>query len=276
MKPYVLNKTISRLMQYYYLKVYVPSKFIWWKWVRSLTGYPRLTVPYANQGWISLDERDLLQRQIFVLGSYEEEVWNTLAEFVCGGEIIWDIGANIGCFAIQAVLDSRIMEIHCFEPHPTFSNILAWNMDLNQGKPFFVHKFGLSDENTETVLYDSPIANLGLASFDKDWGKGSLLVKCLTIDHVIQSGQAPSPHLIKLDVEGWEKKVLYGAKELLKNMPPRAIVFEAACSDTGELLDRELTLYLKEHGYQVSRIERPSGEIEERENYLAVLKIKCG
>lgn len=266
MEP-VLGKTISRLLRSYYLCPDFPMKLRFWGWFRKLTNYARLTIPYAQMGWITVDERDLLQRRIFVEGTYETEVWATLAAFA-SEEVVWDIGAHIGSFAIQALLDCRVREIHCFEPDPEQAAILRFNLSLN-GNNWRCHQVALGDRIEERLLFRGPQANTGLSTFQRDLGNGTVKVICLTGDEVISHGDAPPPTLVKIDVEGWEERVFQGARELLRTAPPKAIVFEASCDHTGELENKYIVSFLEKFGYQVSWIQRPNGQVQERENFLA-------
>ena len=75
---------------------------------------------------------------------------------------------------------------------------------------------------------------------------------------------------MKIDVEGWELRVLEGAKRVLREAPPKTIVFEAACDSTGRIDDEDIEQFLAESGYDVSHIARPEKEIQPRENYLAI------
>ncbi len=56
-------------------------KLRFYYWLRRLSGYARLTIPYAKDGWITVDERDWLQREIYATGAYEPEVWEALSTF---------------------------------------------------------------------------------------------------------------------------------------------------------------------------------------------------
>ena len=79
--------------------------------MRRRQNYRRFLVRYGPSGWLTLDERCFLQRQIFVTGVYEPEVAETLLKFAVSGEVVWDIGANIGSFAVVALQDSRVQEV---------------------------------------------------------------------------------------------------------------------------------------------------------------------
>jgi hypothetical protein len=74
---------------------------------------------------------------------------------------------------------------------------------------------------------------------------------------------------MKLDVEGWERKVLEGATQLLAIKPPKAIVFEGDSDAKGNMQDPEIMKLLEGFGYAVKRVRRPEGVIFHRENYIA-------
>ena len=71
----ILGKRVSRALRAYYLGPGHPMKLRFWWGMRERLRYPRLTIPYAGRGWITVDERDMLQGEIFVTGAYEPEVW---------------------------------------------------------------------------------------------------------------------------------------------------------------------------------------------------------
>lgn len=132
MQP-IVGKRLSHLLTSYYLGPDHPAKLRLWSWLRRLMRYSRFTIKYANDGWITLDERDYLQHEILTKGCYEPEVWGSLSTFALQDECVWDVGANIGSFAIIAMLDSRVRALHVFEPDPYHADILAYNLRSNRG-----------------------------------------------------------------------------------------------------------------------------------------------
>ncbi len=244
-----------------------------WYGLRSALGFPRLTIPYAEHGWITVDERDYLQAQILTEGFYEREVWDVLTRFVEADEVVWDVGAHIGSFALRAMLDQRVREVHAFEPDPMQSEILSYNFRLNKGGT--VHRMGLGNERGTRKLYRGPRANLGLSSFLENslaaqLGHQVVEVECYRADDLVFSGNIIPPTLLKVDAEGWEFQVLLGARRILTESPPKAIVFESNSDKSGKIENPDLEAFVISGGYAVSRIDRLSGTIESRENFLAV------
>ena len=78
MKP--LSKKFSAFLRSYYKGPDHPMKARIWRWFRRMSAYPRMTISYGAGGWITLDERCLVQREIFDRGVYEPEVWQALRD----------------------------------------------------------------------------------------------------------------------------------------------------------------------------------------------------
>ena len=264
----ILGKRVSAILAAYYLGPDHPMKLRFFGKMRRATRYARLVVRYADIGWLSVDERDWVQRQVLATGFYEGEVWEALSKFAARSEVVWDVGAHVGSFAVRAMLDGRVREVHAFEPDPLNREGLMLNLALNNGQ-CVVHPYALSSRHEITRLYHGPFANTGLSSLAAPVSTEAFDVECRTIDDLVFLQGVCPPTLLKMDVEGWEHHVLQGASRLLSEKPPKAIVFEAECDESGRPLRTSMIDDLRKTGYRVRRIDRPYGSIESRENYLA-------
>jgi len=261
--------SISRLLRAYHLGPDHPMKIRLWTLLRRATGYPRLTIPYAGSGWISLDERDYLQREIYVHGAYEPEVWKALAAQLEPSDLLWDVGAHVGAVSVRALLDPRVRACHAFEPDPVQAEALAINLALN-GNHGILHHIALSDRSETRMLYHGPRTNIGLSSLAESTTDSVFSVPCRSGDELVFDDGMSAPDLLKIDVEGWELRVLQGMERMLRERPPRAIVFEWAVDEAGIPHDNAPVTYLGGFGYQVQRIIRPDQHIEARENFIAL------
>lgn len=268
-----LGKRTSAFLRAYYKGPDHPLKMRLWRWFRLWTGWPRLTVSYGKRSWITVDESDYIGMEILTKGSFELEVWQTLAEAASSNEVFWDVGAHIGCFTLLALEDPRVQEVHAFEPNPVQAALLSKHTILNQGK-CTVHPFALSDQEETRQLHGGPDSNTGQASFIYRKGTGAFEAQCQTVDRLVFQEKLPAPTLMKIDTEGWERHVLEGAKRVLSEYPPKAIVFEAESDGAGTLQDKAIKVHLESRGYEIRWLRRLGGDLQELENFVALYEPK--
>lgn len=268
---YLGERSSAKLLRWY-LGPDHPSKLRLWRYVLTALGQPRLSVPYGDGAKITVDYRDWLQSTILRTGAYEPEVWSTISAYAGPEAVFWDVGAHIGTFSILACRDRRFRMVHAFEPAPGTCRVLQAHLTLNPGVPRAVHQLALGAETEERVLTAGPEINSGMASLASQSQHGSQFrVQCTTADTLVFDRRVEPPTVMKIDVEGWELEVLRGATRLLDELPPTAIVFEAACESNAPTVDDPSIIeFLGERGYSVSHIPRPDGHLEPRENYVAV------
>ncbi len=205
---------------------------------------------------IDYDQRDHIGHTILSLGVYELAVCETLWRLLDTGETAVDAGANIGQMTgLMALRVGSSGCIHSFEPHPETSARLARNVARWVSRPDIgrieIHQIALSDHNGVASLVEPPefVHNRGAARVAEDSNDGErvLPIKISRLDSILRG----CPHLavLKLDVEGHERRVLEGASEFLKNGLIRDIVFE--CYDSGPLGPMP---YLQDLGYAIIHI----------------------
>ena len=83
-------------------------------------------------------------------------------------------------------------------------------------------------------------------------------------DDLIAAGVVPTPHVVKLDVEGHEASVLRGMGDALRHPACLRIVFEDAPDDQSEV-----KLLLRAAGFQVTPLERRQCEAHALLNFVA-------
>ena len=267
--PTISGSLLSRLLVRYYLAPNHPCKLRIWRWLYRMTGRPQVIVKYADTATLKLDYIDYVQSHILITGFYEPEVWDALARIATDDEVVWDIGGHIGSVAVRAAADTRVREVHTFEPNPTTAASLLNNLALNPTLRIKHHPVALGDRDETRSLFPGSFGNIGTASLVTDTGVGGTLVRCTTADSVIAAGTIPPPTLIKLDVEGFELEVLTGAAGLLASGLVKAIAFEAETDPTGNILDRRISELLFNACYMIVAIPRPDGSRVSRENFLA-------
>ena len=133
-----------------------------------------------------------------------------------------DIGANVGHHSI--FLSKFASQVLAFEPYPKVSMQFKQQIAHNNISNIQIFETGLSDRR-ETLNYYAPTGNNeGIGSFDESSiGKGNTSygkLELLEGDQVIASDSWKSIKLIKIDVEGFEKKVIKGLTRTIEEERP--------------------------------------------------------
>ena len=133
-----------------------------------------------------------------------------------------DVGANIGQHAL--FMSQLAASVHAFEPFDTVGNRLLEQIQLNNISNISLHKFGLSDVTEQLPFYAPTGSNQGIGSFDRETlSKGNVETGSLALkngDEFFAEHPITSVDLMKIDVEGFEKKALAGLNSVLaKNRP---------------------------------------------------------
>jgi len=192
------------------------------------------------------------------LGSYEQGKQVLFAGRVGEGEVVFDIGANVGFYTLLAsTLVGAGGHVYAFEPLPRNIDYLRQHLLLNQ-------------VNNVTVIEAAASAGTGFATFE-DGGpsamghlslSGSLQVKTVGIDDLISRGIVRSPDVLKLDVEGDEMLVLSGARSALERSKPTIFL-----ATHGPQVHREACEFLRSLDYQLESISPQT--LEETDELIA-------
>ena len=155
--------------------------------------------------------------------NYEPKITEIFRQHLQTGMRVIDVGANIGwfsCLASKLVGASGL--VVAVEPGTLNGKLLAMSRMVNGWSHLQLVHAAASD-TLETLIYSSQSSNgivCSPASIEDILG--SDLVFGVSIDKVIDDGKAW--HLIKIDVEGYEYKVLQGAANLIQRCHPWLLI----------------------------------------------------
>jgi FkbM family methyltransferase len=208
-------------------------------------GHQRLAK--ARHGYVLYNKNDtVIGRSIEVYGEYFESEVNVFRHFVTAGDVVLDIGANIGTHTLAlARLVGPQGLVFAFEPQRIVFQTLCANMALNS----------LDNVHCINAVVGETPARLGLSDPDphipNNFGGVQVAmlagapqaapVDCVVLDDFLAIGRL---RLIKIDVEGMEAEVLRGASQTLARFKPILYV-ENDCVDKSP----ELVSLPKECGY---------------------------
>lgn len=156
------------------------------------------------------------------------------------GDVLWDIGANVGAYAMYAAL-GRQVAVHAFEPNPFTFATLSRNVAINGlSDRISSYCIALNDETKVDRLYlesdeEGTVLNVfGAKELDRGFGlKRELEVATLgfTIDHLVGMIGLAQPTHIKIDVDNIEERIVAGASQTLANSHLRSVLIEVDSED---------------------------------------------
>jgi FkbM family methyltransferase len=223
---------------------------------------------------------DYLPNRIKILiGRYEVAERNLMRPFLKPGQVIVDVGANVGYltrfFAQAAGPTGRVC---AFEPNPMIFPLLKRN--VSKFKHVSVHNVALSISSGESQLFLAG-SDHSVASFAREYSAthvfyqesgelNSISVKLVNGDDFLSKIDPPSPNaspartygaagiekidILKIDVEGWELNVLDGLERTIAASPNLTIFceFNPAAQECAGRNKTELLNWFFDHEFSVS------------------------
>ncbi len=163
------------------------------------------------------------------VAGYEPATWQTLKFYFQQAEVFWDVGSNIGLYAVLAKKTNPSLRVEAFEPVPSLAEANRKFQQANQTgiEPRQVavshhgHGAELAVPRYSGITEVEPTATLeNEVNLSPGAGIERVKVATTTLD-ALAGGLRPADRLlIKIDVEGHEHCVLEGAQELLATWRP--------------------------------------------------------
>jgi FkbM family methyltransferase len=217
-----------------------------------------------------LDPFEYIDSHILKEGYYESEVLEALLKDTPDDACLWDIGANIGTHSIAFKKLRPLSKVVSFEPAPDNFTRLKAHAKANK-LDIELMNFPLSDKVGIAKFYNYN-SNHGRATLTVEGKKNynpHHYVSCTSGDDLLKQGLVSSPDIIKIDVEGFEYRVLKGLEETLSKGMTKKIIFEAPVSFMSE--PSEIKGFLSSLGYQFSPMSRNEETHHGLDNYIAYL-----
>jgi FkbM family methyltransferase len=167
-------------------------------------------------------------------------------KYVTKDSVVIEGGCHIGTHTLK--LSQLAKKVYAFEPLRTSWSLLKDNLTLNGVNNVVVNNLGLSNEKGTTTFAYVNKDNIGGAVLSQE-GKNVYLTS-------IDSMDLEQLDFIKLDVEGYEKKVIEGGLETIKKFKP---VITLECWDNYPNATLEHAIdefqFLLDLGYRIEQIE---------------------
>lgn len=151
------------------------------------------------------------------LGTYEKDQQIDFAKKIKSGDVVYDIGANVGFYSlIASKMAGKNGKVYAFEPAPRNLIHLKKHLELNKCENSIAVSGAVSDKKDLVYFNDGDHAATGFLSKNN----GNILVPTFDLDELVENKIIMAPNLMKIDVEGAEFDVLNGAKNILEKYHP--------------------------------------------------------
>jgi len=205
-------------------------------------------------------------------GYYESEVMEALRPYLGRGAVLWDIGANFGLHAITAKYLAPETAVHAFEPFGESAARLSHHARLNH-VDVTLWPVALGNADGFAELHVVGPGNPGMNTL-APWSEATYVstqrVRVQRAEHLIASGDAPAPTVIKIDVEGGELAALTGLGSHLAKTSLRAVVFEASVDLLAMPASDPVGALLTGAGFSLQSLSRHENTAHALGNFIAV------
>lgn len=197
------------------------------------------------------------------------QVWGRLAPHA---QVILDVGANTGIYALIARCLNPTATVVALEPVERVFRRLQRNIELNGGN-ISVENLAASNATGVATIYDFPTDHELCASLDPFMAKicgGTVeyTVPTKRLDGVLSDAGLRSVDLVKIDVELFEPQVLLGMGAFLSNSKPTLLI-----EILNERVAREVSDITRDLGYNIFRIVEQQGLV--RTSHIEATELKA-
>lgn len=181
-----------------------------------ITGNPRSQYKLPSGALMLLNQDGYIDNQLINHGIFESNSTNLVLKLVKPGDIVFDVGANIGYYSI---IFSKLVgskgKVYAFEPTLHFRRVLEENIILNKINNIEIIDEGLSNANSSLEIEIGPSSATlhPPEGYDKTIGHES--IKLTTLDAFVSKFNIDHIDFIKVDIDGHEPHFFDGAWDVL-------------------------------------------------------------
>ncbi len=240
---------LCRMARFGIIGIHLPlSELRAWKLRRSRCRYIVKEIQ-GNDMMLNPYDRGI-STDLLLYGIREPLINAKFLECLKEGMVCYDIGANIGYYALQeASLVGASGHVYAIEPIPNNCKILAMNIALNGYENVRLFNLAMGSHQGLGEIKVSHMSNMCsmVETGYRDY-RESIPVSVDTIDRFILGKRLPD--VVRMDTEGYEVEIVKGMKGLLESRKPLVLFIEIHFD---ALMDRSIPMLksLKEYGFEV-------------------------
>ena len=154
------------------------------------------------------------------------------------GDLVLDLGANMGIFSVFAV--SKGCTSYAFDPTPELKETIELHSKLNNNKIHY-EPYAVSNKSGQAKFCIDPFSCAANSLFDEmlvNGGKNAstLVVSQISVDEFVEQERLEKVDFIKADIEGAERLMLEGSKNTLKKFAPKLALCTYHLPDDKEVM----------------------------------------
>ena len=190
--------------------------------------------------------------------NWEELTTEAFKKAVIEGNIVLDIGANIGFFTLLAArLVGKKGKVYAFEPEPINYNLLTKNIELNGYNNIIPLQKAVSNVNGMVTLFldnkDTGAHTIRQCQDNKEFVE----VESVTLDEFFKNEKHPID-VIKMDIEGAEMAAFLGMERIIRENDNLKIFVEfypTAIREMGDSPDEFVHKLLEDYRFSILVID---------------------
>jgi FkbM family methyltransferase len=232
----------------------IPKSFLFWYAVGQILAFSGIGqyIPFTATHYRLFLTKSPVAMVLFGNPKYVRDEEEVLEKIVVAGDVVLDVGANIGTFSLRAAkLSGETGQVFAFEGNPKTARVIERNARLNNLSNIQVTAAAVGDKNG-TVNF-----SVG-AGDDVDHvtnSRSGISVPILRLDDFAPLQAVSNIRIINIDVEGYELFTLQGGeKTILKSERVIFEAYEANCRRAGYELD-ELFNWFLERGFRLANLD---------------------
>jgi FkbM family methyltransferase len=180
-----------------------------------------IAFPFYNKTYLFAKKGMTSATSAWYCGLYEFEEMSFLCDNLQCGDLFVDVGANVGSYSILAA--SKGAKVIAIEPIPSTFEILKKNIYLNNfNDSVDIFNIAISDKK-EKLNFSNDLDSQNHVLANDEHSSHVVTIIASRLDEIL-NGRVPK--YMKIDVEGFETKVIRGAEQIFAHKDLKCLIIE--------------------------------------------------
>jgi FkbM family methyltransferase len=243
-------------------------------WLRPRLGPEKKIMEIqGSRMYVDVHDKDPIMRRTFRVYAlkrvHEESTTQLFKKVVKEGDVIVDLGANLGYFTLLAAkLTGKKGRVYSFEPEPRNYNYLLKNIELNGYDNIVASQKAVSNKHGKVKLYICPYDSGhhtinqygGIEAYKHDPVYNNATVDFVEVETVVLDDfleDMEQVDVVKMDVEGAEMLALSGMDGIIRrsrNLKMFIEFFPLLIREMGSSPDEFIRRFLEDYNFSISVI----------------------